>query len=103
MKNQPTYQRPEAANEYTVSFPSKHNRLGSASVLPIMYSLSASPQQTRSSIPLETHLRIKGLCWSDINAHRPTHLQQIVDGLLVSAFLILLMFFWLVLPELLAA
>lgn len=103
MENQPVRSTPLAAkadNEYSVKKLNNHNILG---ILPIMYSVSASPQQTRCSNPSEPYLRIKGLSWSDLNDHRPTRLQRFADGLLVSAFLILLMFFWLVLPELFAA
>lgn len=98
MRKQTTKSMPERHNVYSGYSPSKHNMLGSRR---IMFIRSAALQRTRSSNPLPDYLAPHGLSWSDINQAKVDMKSESIEGIAFVAAMFLLVFVWIVLPELL--
>lgn len=94
----PRQARPIAHNVYSVYLDSKHNRLG---LRRVMFSMLGILPNTRSTTPNHHLLAVKGLSWSEINRPKPNWKSEAIDCLVFGLFLIGLLFFWLVLPEML--
>lgn len=100
MRKQAAKPMPERHNAYSGYFPSKHNMLGSRR---IMFIRSAALQRTRCSNPLPDYLAPHGLSWSDINQAKVDMKSESVEGIAFVVAILLLVFVWIVLPELLFA
>lgn len=85
-------------NVYSGYFPSKPNMLGSRR---IMFIRSDALQQTRCSNPTPDYLAPHGLSWSDINQAKTDMKSESIEGLAFVVAMAVLVFVWIVLPELL--
>lgn len=85
-------------NVYSGYFSSKHNMLGSRR---IMFIRSDALQHTRCSNPCPDYLAPHGLSWSDINQAKTDMKSESIEGLAFVVAMAVLVFVWIVLPELL--